>query len=135
MEQACWPTCAASAATRPREKGDTMATILLVEDNEMNRDALARHLRRRGFEVITAVSEVKGRILIVDDAEMNRDALSRRLQRSGFEVEQADHGSKVMPALQATPFDMVLLDIMMPDIDGLQVLTQVRERYSMADLP
>lgn len=75
------------------------------------------------------------RILIVDDNEMNRDVLSRRLQRKGFVTAEADGGQRALEMLAENPYDMVLLDIMMPDIDGLEVLKRLRQHYSQAELP
>jgi sigma-B regulation protein RsbU (phosphoserine phosphatase) len=67
-----------------------------------------------------------GRLLVVDDNEMNRDLLSRRLLRKGHEVEQATNGREALEALAAAPFDVVLLDIMMPEMDGIEVLERMR---------
>ena len=74
-------------------------------------------------------------LLVVDDEEMNRDMLSRRLERLGFRVQMADSGAKALEMIQNQPFDMVLLDVMMPGMDGLEVLTTVRETHSIVDLP
>src|SRR5262249_13507712 len=74
-------------------------------------------------------------LLVVDDEEMNRDMLSRRLERVGFRVQMADSGAKALEMIQNQPFDMVLLDVMMPGMDGLEVLTTVRETHSIVDLP
>ncbi|MHC4217963.1 MAG: PP2C family protein-serine/threonine phosphatase [Planctomycetota bacterium] len=76
-----------------------------------------------------------GNLLVVDDNEMNRDMLSRRLARRGHIVETADGGRAALDLISQRPFDVVLLDIMMPDIDGIEVLKTVRKDYSAADLP
>ncbi len=76
-----------------------------------------------------------GRLLVVDDNEMNRDLLSRRLSRRGHSVELAEDGQKAIDLIASEPFDVVLLDIMMPGIDGMEVLRIVRETHSAADLP
>ena len=57
------------------------------------------------------------RVLVVDDNEMNRDMLARRLARMGLSVEVADGGNSGLEAILTGEFDLVLLDIMMPDID------------------
>jgi serine/threonine protein kinase/CheY-like chemotaxis protein len=74
-------------------------------------------------------------LLVVDDEEMNRDMLSRRLERFGFRVHMADSGAKALEMIQKQKFDMVLLDVMMPGMDGLEVLTTIRESHSIVDLP
>ncbi|HEY2012773.1 MAG TPA: EAL domain-containing protein [Bryobacteraceae bacterium] len=78
---------------------------------------------------------VPARLLLVDDNEANRDLLSRRLQRRGYYVAMAEHGEQVLPILKEHPFDLVLLDCMLPGITGLEVLRRIRETWSDAELP
>jgi DNA-binding response OmpR family regulator len=75
------------------------------------------------------------RLLVVDDNEDNRDMLARRLRRRGYEVETADSGAAALESIETTPFDAVLLDVMMPRISGLEVLAKVRTRFSKSELP
>jgi sigma-B regulation protein RsbU (phosphoserine phosphatase) len=75
------------------------------------------------------------RILVVDDNEMNRDMLSRRLARRGYDVQCAEGGQEALDRLGAEPFDLVLLDIMMPGVDGMEVLERVRAEHAPGDLP
>jgi len=75
------------------------------------------------------------RILVVDDNEMNRDMLSRRLKGRKYVVEVAEDGQQALDMLAKDPFDLVLLDIMMPGISGIDVLRTVRQTKSRADLP
>jgi class 3 adenylate cyclase len=77
----------------------------------------------------------RGSLLVVDDNEMNRDMLARRLGRHGYTVAVAADGQQALQMLEAQSFDLILLDIMMPGISGLDVLKILRERYSVADLP
>lgn len=74
-------------------------------------------------------------LLVVDDDEMNRDLLSRRLMRQGYIVSLANNGSQALDHIRKEHFDLVLLDVMMPGIDGLEVLTTIRESHSIVDLP
>ena len=78
---------------------------------------------------------VIGKLLVVDDNEMNRDTLSRRLIRAGHTVDLADGGQKALEMIPAGQYDAVLLDVMMPDVDGFEVLRQVRESLSAEQLP
>jgi sigma-B regulation protein RsbU (phosphoserine phosphatase) len=76
-----------------------------------------------------------GRILVVDDVEINRDLLSRRLQQQGHTVEMAENGKKALERIRAEPFDLVLLDIMMPEMDGYQVLAEIMADPVLKHLP
>jgi DNA-binding response OmpR family regulator len=77
----------------------------------------------------------QGSLLVVDDNEMNRDMLARRLARRGYTVTVAADGYQALAMIEAQQFDLMLLDIMMPGISGLDVLKTVRQRYAAADLP
>ena len=59
-----------------------------------------------------------GHVLVVDDNEMNRDMLAKRLVRQGHTVELAVDGRDALARLEAEPFDLVLLDIMMPEMNA-----------------
>ena len=75
------------------------------------------------------------RLLVVDDVEDNRSLLRRRFTRLGYEVMEASDGAKALAMVSTYPFDLVLLDIMMPGIDGLEVLRRLREVHSDTSLP
>jgi sigma-B regulation protein RsbU (phosphoserine phosphatase) len=75
------------------------------------------------------------RILVVDDEEMNREMLARRLRRRGFTVECADGAAQADQQIQKSPFDLIVLDIMMPGVDGFEYLQQVRQRWEPSQLP
>jgi diguanylate cyclase (GGDEF)-like protein/PAS domain S-box-containing protein len=75
------------------------------------------------------------RLLIVDDNELNRDMLARRLERKGFEIVVADGARQLTERLQEGAVDIVLLDIEMPEISGLEALKTVRKTYSPIELP
>ncbi len=75
------------------------------------------------------------RLLVVDDIADNRIILSRRLVRRGFEVVEAQGGRAALELIAQQPFDLVLLDIMMPDMDGIEVLKTIRQSYSPSTLP
>jgi class 3 adenylate cyclase len=81
------------------------------------------------------VEAAAARVLLVDDNEMNRDMLSRRLGGRGFPVATAGDGSLALRLLDEEPFDIVLLDVMMPGLSGLDVLQRIRERWPESDLP
>ncbi len=77
----------------------------------------------------------KVRLLIVDDVRDNREILRRRFERHGFCATEADGGVQALDLIEREVFDLVLLDMMMPDISGLEVLTRIRSKYSPGILP
>ncbi len=76
-----------------------------------------------------------GHLLVVDDNEMNRDLLSRRLRKKGHRVEVADGGAAALEMIESGAFDLVLLDIMMPGMDGMEVLERIRVDHGPDELP
>jgi diguanylate cyclase (GGDEF)-like protein/PAS domain S-box-containing protein len=66
---------------------------------------------------------------------MDREMLSRRLVRSGYEVEEAEDGIRALELVTSRPFDLVLLDNMMPGLSGIDVLQRIRETHSASELP
>ena len=83
------------------------------------------------------VSRAAGHVLVVDDAEDGRDVLARLLKLSGFTVETAEDGRHALEMTARRPYDAVLLDVMMPGIDGIEVLRALRRDRGLAptDLP
>src|SRR5436190_2426333 len=75
------------------------------------------------------------RLLIVDDNEMNRDMLARRLARKGYEIALAESARQLLERVKEDQVDLVLLDIEMPEISGLEALKTLRETYSAIELP
>ncbi|PYU22406.1 MAG: diguanylate cyclase [Acidobacteria bacterium] len=75
------------------------------------------------------------RLLIVDDNEMNRDMLARRLARKGYVIGLTDSARELLPRVKQDGIDLVLLDIEMPDVTGLDALQTLRESYSPIELP
>ncbi|HJS75578.1 MAG TPA: adenylate/guanylate cyclase domain-containing protein, partial [Vicinamibacteria bacterium] len=84
---------------------------------------------------VESTSESSTRILVVDDVELNRSMLSRRLERKGFQVDMAEGGQEAIEKIQTSAYDLVLLDIMMPEVSGYDVLNEVRKTRSALELP
>jgi CheY-like chemotaxis protein len=74
-------------------------------------------------------------ILVVDDIEDNRAVLQRRLERQGHSVECAAGGEEALAMIAARPFDLVLLDVMMPGMDGHAVLERLKAAPESRDIP
>jgi len=81
------------------------------------------------------VTTRRGRLLVVDDTEVNRDLLARRLRALGHEVTMAVHGREALAVLAAQEIDLVLLDIMMPEMDGFEVLKRMRGDAALRAIP
>ena len=85
--------------------------------------------------VMPAPHGKKFRLLLVDDDAMTREFMAVRLTRQGYDMTVAEEGYRALQLLEHEPFDLLLLDIMMPGLSGLDVLTQVRLKFSMLTLP
>ena len=77
----------------------------------------------------------KGRILVVDDEMLNRTLLSTNLSESDYVVETAEDGQQALEMLDTQSFDVVLLDLMMPKMDGYQVLAHMKSDDSLRRIP
>ena len=84
---------------------------------------------------VAAPDAATGVILVVDDNELNRDLLSRRLRREGHTVVVAEDGRAALDALARQPFDLVLLDIMMPELTGYEVLEILKKDEVLRHVP
>lgn len=77
----------------------------------------------------------QGRLLIVDDNAMNRDLLSRQLAREGYTVMESPSGQDALQKLNLDEYDLVLLDVVMPEMDGLQVLDRINSDARLSGVP
>ena len=97
-------------------------------------------LRRQPFSPApsapsAAASPVTGTLLVVDDDEGNRTMLARRLMRLGHRVTLAENGRQALEYLRAQPFDLLLLDIQMPELNGYEVLGRLKADPALRSLP
>jgi phosphoserine phosphatase RsbU/P len=86
-------------------------------------------------QIAARARAVAGRLLVVDDDESNRDMLGRRLQRDGYTVQLAANGVDALRLLRASPFDLVLLDLIMSGLDGAQVLMKMKVEPALREIP
>jgi diguanylate cyclase (GGDEF)-like protein len=93
--------------------------------------AIARSLDERP----NSANSGKMRLLIVDDVRENREILRRRFERHGFRATEASGGVEALNLIEQEAFDLVLLDMMMPDLTGLEVLARIRSKLSPGILP
>jgi two-component system, sensor histidine kinase and response regulator len=83
--------------------------------------------------LVSAISATS--ILVVDDNEINCEMLRMRLVQRGYSCSFVTESSRALDVLASEEYDLVLLDIMMPGISGMELLGKIRERYSLTDLP
>ena len=85
--------------------------------------------------VVDAQQGLVGTLLVVDDDAMNRDLLLRRLERQGHKVLVAENGRRALELLESVKVDLILLDILMPELDGLQTLERLKTSETQKHTP
>ena len=121
-----------------RSAGQRMLDI--IDDNfvagvEKRRTSPLHHYEMSAARSARAKVPIEpGNILVVDDDESNRDVLYRRLTRQGQTVKTASSGAEAIRLMGETAFDVVLLDIMMPDMDGHEVLGHIKATDATRDI-
>ncbi|MHB9026765.1 MAG: response regulator transcription factor [Armatimonadota bacterium] len=75
------------------------------------------------------------RILVVDDEQDIRQVIALNLEAEGYEVAQAANGLEALEAIERDGYSLVILDIMMPEMDGWEVCRQIKSRQRTKDLP
>ncbi len=119
---------------------DAIVDLSRTQDSAANDDfgasavvaGLLRTLRAEPDAV--RVADV-GRILVVDDNEANRDLLERRLVHEGHTVVSVESGRKALDLLKGEAFDLILLDVMMPDMNGIEVLERMKQDEGLYGIP
>ncbi len=86
-------------------------------------------------EIAGRAAAITGHILVVDDQPANRELLARQLSRQGHTTATAEHGADALARLRAEPFDLVLLDQMMPVLDGFSTLVALKRDPELRDIP
>jgi class 3 adenylate cyclase len=84
---------------------------------------------------VSATPGNAGTILIADDNRVNRLLLARGLEQDGHTVVFAEHGGEALDLLRRQPFDLLLLDVLMPERDGFEVLAELQEDPHLRDIP
>ncbi len=104
-----------------------------ANQREKGRDAETASPKLAAHE--SASGATQGVVLVVDDVVANRDVLSRQLKRLGYAVALAENGQAALDRLRANDVDLVLLDIMMPEMDGYEVLQRLKADPALHHIP
>jgi excisionase family DNA binding protein len=98
-----------------------------------------RRFRREDLDSFLGSSRASGRarplILIVDDDQRLREYLRVNFEMEGYLVREAGSAAEGLEALEEEPPDLILLDVMMPQVDGWEMLSRVRERHGVESIP
>src|SRR4051812_28699748 len=81
------------------------------------------------------MATTRGAVLVVDDDPMNRLLLSKLLEHEGYETREAADGAQAVAALEEAPVEAVLLDIVMPGMDGMEVLQLIKANRDVWGVP
>jgi adenylate cyclase len=113
-------TQAGTGAAEPAQRPTNPLLPLLSSPKETPRITPTRH---------------DGVVLVVDDLESNRELLTRRISRLGYSIQVAESGQSALEVIAAKPVDVILLDIVMPGMDGFEVLQRLKSDPVMRHIP
>ncbi len=120
-------------ADRLLEAGNAILELMAAEEGPGSEDAGAEAVPTRAdlsaYDLASAPRP--GRILVVDDNLFNRELLSRHLERQGHEVRAAGDGLAALELLRAESFDVAIIDVMMPGMNGYQLLERMRAEEAL----
>ena len=114
---------------------DGARSIENEEESNESADNLFSSLGKIEYK-LEIIEEIKNaKILVVDDIKTNCDVLKRRLESNEFIVDISMSGKEALEKINQQKYDLILLDVLMPEVNGLEVLIKVREQYSADKLP
>ncbi len=123
----------------------TIPVVMLTILDEKNKgyalgasDYVTKPIDRDHLRSILARYQLKDngqRVLVIDDDETARQTLRRTLVNEGWQVEEAENGRIAFDWLQGQDVDLILLDLMMPEMDGFEFLTKLRDRPDINHIP
>ncbi len=114
---------------------DGKRSLKVDEVGDDSVDSLFSSLGKIEFEFEIKEDILESKILIVDDNKTNCDVLERRLKSYGFLTEIAISGKEALKLIDKNHYDLILLDVLMPEVNGLEVLIKVRKNFDLDKLP
>jgi class 3 adenylate cyclase len=117
-----------AVGNRPGEAGISAHTVPPTTSQPAKTSGTGEYIGKAGLSYT-------GNLLVVDDDAMNREMMARRLQRSGFNITTAENGRVALDHLNRQCFDLVLLDIIMPELDGFRTLEFIKADPKLRHLP
>jgi len=123
-----------------RESGNAATTTLIMHDRRQAESetkiavTTPLHAMMPAFKKQHEHQE-EATLLVVDDKESNRDFLSRRLEKQGFFVDVAENGQMAINMLKTKHYDLILLDIIMPKLNGYEVLAKLKKNEKLKHIP
>jgi class 3 adenylate cyclase/CheY-like chemotaxis protein len=115
--------------------GTTQAPLPLPDTPPLATRTWALACQEVAGRAVAGYRAQQGSLLVVDDSEVNRDTLARRLERLGYVVLRAANGREALEILATTAVDVVLLDVIMPEMDGYEVLEWRRADERLRSIP
>ena len=122
------------SVTSTKGSGSVFRVEVPLEEVDVG-DLEAGDFHDAGMSQGVLAPDQKCRILVADDRETNRHILEQMLEEVGFDVSLADDGDTALEALKGDPVDLVLLDVRMPRLNGIETVRRIREDSSLRDLP
>ncbi len=96
---------------------------------------LERKVENTGAASEQRVASSGARLLVADDSERNREILARQLERQGYSVTCVSNGVEALRLLRENPYDLALLDVLMPEMDGFSVLEAIKADSELREIP
>jgi CheY-like chemotaxis protein len=121
-------------ATQAPDADGTPVSVRLQNSSDLTRGVLAK-LPTTTATLSNGIPAGQGSLLVVDDNPTNRDLLTRQLARHGYIVAAAADGADALEKLGSRDFDLILLDVIMPGMDGVETLRRLKEDERMREIP
>ncbi len=113
----------------------TKSTLEVVEKSAVQQASIGLVESRTNESPLFTTPIAAGNLLVIDDNENNRDILNHYLVKLGHQVKSVASAKEALLALQQANFDLILLDLIMPEIDGFQLLKQLKAENAWRAIP